>query len=295
MVFKVTEPVLLMDFLLQNLPGKNRNNIKTLLNDGQIFVNSIRVSVYNHPLAVGQTVEMRWQKKTQTSGFQGIRIIHEDKHLIVIEKDAGVLSIATDTKKQVTAYNMLSDYVKKQGGNNKIFVVHRLDRDTSGIMMYARSQKIQEELQRNWHRMVLERIYLAVVSGIPEKPEGTITSYLKENKALIMYSTQDAADGHLAITHYKILKQSQFYSLLKVNPETGRKNQIRVHCADMGHPIVGDKKYGSKANPINRLGLHAWVLSFIHPVSKEHLRFECLVPNKFNKLFPEKEMLEVKH
>ncbi|MGD9992613.1 MAG: RluA family pseudouridine synthase [Salinivirgaceae bacterium] len=294
LVFKVIEPVLLMDFLLQNLPGKNRNNIKTLLNDGQIFVNSIRVSVYNHPLAAGQTVEMRWQKKTQTSGFQGIRIIHEDKHLIVIEKDAGVLSIATDTKKQATAYNMLSDYVKKQGGNNKIFVVHRLDRDTSGIMMYARSQKMQEELQRNWHRVVLERTYLAVVSGIPEKPEGTISSYLKENKALIMYSTQNAADGHLAITHYKTLKHSQFYSLLKVNPETGRKNQIRVHCTDMGHPIVGDKKYGSKANPINRLGLHAWVLSFIHPVSKEHLRFESLVPNKFSKLFPEKEKSETK-
>ncbi len=292
LVFKVTEPVLLMDFLLQNLPGKNRNNIKTLLNDGQIFVNSIRVSVYNHPLTAGQTVEMRWQKKTQTSGFQGIRIIHEDKHLIVIEKDAGVLSIATETKKQATAYNMLSAYVKKQGGNNKIFVVHRLDRDTSGIMMYARSQKMQEELQRNWHRVVLERTYLAVVSGTPEKPEGTIASYLKENKALIMYSTQDAADGHLAITHYKTLKYSQFYSLLKVNPETGRKNQIRVHCTDMGHPIVGDKKYGSKANPINRLGLHAWVLSFIHPVSKEHLRFESLVPNKFSKLFPEKEKLE---
>lgn len=284
--FKVNEEIQLMDFLLKNLEGKNRNNIKTLLKDEQVFVNNINSSKYNHELKPGQQVEVRWQKKTSKAGLQGIKIIYEDKDIIVIEKEAGILSMATENKKQVTAYNMLSAYVKRQGSQNKIFVVHRLDRDTSGIMMYARNKKIQEELQRNWHQTVLERTYLAVVSGIPDKNKGTITSYLKENKALIMFSTQDASSGQLAITHYQKMSNSQFYSLLKVNPETGRKNQIRVHLKDINHPIVGDKKYGSTVNPINRLGLHAWVLSFIHPVTKQHLRFESQIPSKFSKLFP---------
>jgi 23S rRNA pseudouridine1911/1915/1917 synthase len=286
--FKVAEACQLMDFLLKNLEGKNRNNIKTLLKDGQVFVNSINSTKYNHALFPGQIVEVRWQKKTSEAGLQGIKIIHEDKDLIVIEKEAGILSIATENKKQVTAYNMLSAYVKRQGNHHKIFVVHRLDRDTSGIMMYARNKKVQEDLQRNWHRMVLERTYLAVVSGIPKKNKDTITSYLKENRALTMYSTNDTDQGQLAITHYETLKHSQYFALLKVNPETGRKNQIRVHLKDIEHPIVGDKKYGSIINPINRLGLHAWVLSFIHPVTKAHLRFESNIPNKFSKLFPVK-------
>lgn len=283
--FKVTETTILMDFLIKNLAGKNKNNIKTLLKDGQVSVNGTVVSKYNHPLSPGHLVEILWQKKPASIVYQGLTIIYEDMHLIVIDKFPGILSIADEKGNQLTAYNMLSAHVKLQGGDRKIFVVHRLDRETSGIMMYAKSQVIQEQLQKQWHQTITERAYLAVVEGHPVNGEGTIRSYLKENKALLMFSTTDETDAQLAITHYQTLKKNKHFSLLKVNPETGRKNQIRVHMHDIGHPIVGDRKYGSTTNPIGRLGLHAWALAFTHPVTQKAMRFESTIPKKFAQLF----------
>jgi 23S rRNA pseudouridine1911/1915/1917 synthase len=274
-----------MDFLINNLEGKNKNNIKTLLKDGQVSVNGIVVSKYNHPLQAGQLVEILWQKKPASISYQGLSIIYEDVHLIVIDKFPGILSIAAEKGNQLTAYNMLSAHVKQQGGDRKIFVVHRLDRETSGVMMYAKRQVIQEQLQKQWHQVITERTYLAVVEGHPVNNKGTIQSYLKENKALQMYSTTDETDAQLAITHYQTMKSNKHFSLLKVNPETGRKNQIRVHMHDIGHPIVGDRKYGSTTNPMGRLGLHAWALAFVHPVTQKTLRFESIVPKKFAQLF----------
>ncbi|MCK9209039.1 MAG: RluA family pseudouridine synthase [Salinivirgaceae bacterium] len=287
-VFQVKESILLMDFLIKNLTDKSRNNIKTLLKDGQIWVNDIKNTQFNHPLLPGNTVEIRKQKSKGATVIQGIQVIYEDDYVIVIDKNSGVLSMATEKRDQVTAYSLLSDYVKKRDSDAKVFILHRLDRETSGVMVYAKSQKIQEWMQRDWQKIVTERIYLAIVSGHPQKKSGTITSYLKENKSLKVYSSQDATEGQLAITHYETHKTNKHYSLLKVNPETGRKNQIRVHMQDMGHPIVGDKKYGSNQNPISRLGLHAWVLAFIHPVTNKLMRFESPVPKKFSALFVEK-------
>ncbi len=285
--FKVTENTLLMDFLIKNLPDKNKNNIKTLLKDGQVNVNDLVITKFNHPLTTGQKVEISWHKRPSSVTYQGLSIIYEDNHLILIDKFPGILAIATDKGNQLTAYNTLSNHVKIQGADRKVFVVHRLDRETSGLMMYCKSQLIQAQLQKNWHQVITERAYLAVVEGHPANNKGTIKSFLKENKALLMYSTEDETDAQLAITHYQTLNTNKHYSMLKVNPETGRKNQIRVHMQDIGHPIVGDRKYGSTTNPIGRLGLHAWVLAFIHPVTQKPMRFESTIPKKFSQLFAE--------
>jgi 23S rRNA pseudouridine1911/1915/1917 synthase len=180
---------------------------------------------------------------------------------------------------------MLSDHVKLRGSKNKIFVVHRLDRETSGLMMFAKSEEVKRILQSNWHDIVVERTYLAVVEGIPANEKGIITSYLRESKAMKVHSSQDPGAGEKAVTRYQVVKTGNGLSQLEVKPETGKKNQIRVHMQDLGHPIVGDKKYGSKVNPIGRLALHARVLAFNHPVNGEPMRFETSVPRKFDRLF----------
>jgi len=193
--------------------------------------------------------------------------------------------MATDTEKSKTAYSMLSEYVKKFDPKNLIFIVHRLDRDTSGLMMFAKSKKIQEALQKDWNESIIDRSYVVIVEGVVENEEGTVTSWLKENKALVMFSSQTPNDGQKAITHYKLLRANKQFSLLEVKLETGRKNQIRVHMKDMGHPVTGDKKYGAKLNPIGQMGLHARVLAFKHPVTGKTLRFDTPIPGKFLKVF----------
>ncbi len=283
--FVVEKETELLIFLLEKMPQKSRNDVKVLLRDKHVFIEEKPSSQFNQKLNVGQKVEIRWEIKPQEQKLRGLKIIFEDQYLLVIDKQAGLLSIATEKQKENTAYHVLSEYVKKLDPANRIFVVHRLDKDTSGIMMYAKSEKIQKALQENWNENILERTYLAVVEGNPKDPNGTIISYLVESKALIVYSTKNPEKGQKAITHYETFKVSKSHSLLKVNLETGRKNQIRVHMQDLGHPVIGDAKYGATTDPIRRLGLHAWVLAFTHPVTKEAMRFETEMPKAFLSLF----------
>jgi 23S rRNA pseudouridine1911/1915/1917 synthase len=271
----------LMKFLIANFPGKNRNNIKTLLKDRQILVNGEVVSQFNHPLRPGDQVMQRPEKIPEAKQYRGYSIVYEDPHIVVIDKHAGVLSMSTDGKRDITAYSMLSDHVKRQNPANKIFIVHRLDRDTSGIMMFVKRKDLQKKLQSNWNRSVQERSYLALVEGELENKEGNVVSYIKENSALNVFSSNDPEQGLRAVTHYRVIKTNKQFSLLKIELGTGRKNQIRVHLNELGHPIVGDKKYGSTINPIGRLGLHAQVLAFDHPETGELMRFESPVPKKF--------------
>jgi 23S rRNA pseudouridine1911/1915/1917 synthase len=188
------------------------------------------------------------------------------------------------TKNGQRLYSLLSRHVKKQDRGNKIFIVHRLDRETSGLMLFAKSEAVKDKLQETWNETVIERTYIAVVEGAVEKQEGTITSYLSEDKVFKMHSSPKPDSGKEAITHFSVLKKNNAYSLLKVNLETGRKNQIRIHMQEMGHNIVGDKKYGATANPIKRLGLHAQQLSFIHPVTGKKMNFETKIPRVFMRL-----------
>jgi 23S rRNA pseudouridine1911/1915/1917 synthase len=279
------EPSQLLEFLLKQLPKHGRNSIKALLAHRQVSINDRVATKFDAPLAPGQTVTVRWSRPPEPFPFVGLDIMYEDDALIVVQKDAGLLSIATEQEKELTAYRQLSDYVKRSSPGNRIFILHRLDRDTSGVMMFARSEKIQEALQTSWKDAVQERTYIALVEGKVKKAEGTISSWLKESKALRMYSSQRSGDGLHAVTHYKVRQASSEFSLLEIRLETGRKNQIRVHMEDIGHPIVGDKKYGSKRNAIGRLGLHANVLQFVHPVSGKTMRFESKLPSVFLRPF----------
>jgi 23S rRNA pseudouridine1911/1915/1917 synthase len=283
--FKVKQEAELMKFLIESLPHKNRNNVKTMLKKRQVVVNGTAISQFNHVLKPGDSVELSRRPAESALKMPGVVIVYEDEHLLVVNKNAGLLTIATEKEKRDTVYSMLSSYVKTQDRSNKIFIVHRLDRETSGLMLFARSKEIKELLQETWTQTVAERTYLAVIDGQLDPPEGTHSSYLFESKAFIVYSSQDPERGQHAVTNYSTVKSNEAFSLLKVNLETGRKNQIRVHMKDLGHPIIGDKKYGSSSNPIKRLGLHAWVLSFKHPVTGKKLRFETSVPGSFLKLF----------
>ncbi|ODA42241.1 RluA family pseudouridine synthase [Desulfosporosinus sp. BG] len=282
---KVTEPAELMKFLLVEIPSKSRNEVKSLLAHRQISVDSEVITQYNHPLEIGQEVVVNWTKVLVEKQPQGLNIVFEDSYIIIIEKQAGLLSIATATEKEQTAYSILSEHVKKRDPKNRIFVLHRLDRETSGVMMFAKSEKIQQLLQNSWKETVLERNYVVVVEGFVTREQGTITSWLTESKSFKMYSSRTPNDGQKAVTHYKVLKKNKHYSLLEVKLETGRKNQIRVHMQDIGHSVIGDKKYGSTKQPIGRLGLHARVLAFRHPITGEEVRYETDIPKEFLNLF----------
>lgn len=283
--FIVREPDELMKFLIIQLPHKNRNNIKTLLKKREVLVDGKAITQFNYLLKPGQKVELFTSPAPRTRQMRGINVVYEDNDLIVVNKNAGLLSMATDKEKRNTVYRMLSSYVKEDDKNARVFIVHRLDRETSGLMIFAKNREMQELLQESWKQTVQERSYLAVIDGQLDPAEGTVSSYLFESKAFIVYSSQDPEKGEKAITHYKTVKSNEYYSLLKINLETGKKNQIRVHLQDLKHPIIGDKKYGSSSNPIGRLGLHAWVLAFTHPRTNENLRFETSIPGSFLKLF----------
>ena len=285
----VSEPAELLAFLIAQLPHKNRNNIKSLLSNKQVLIDGKVYTQFNHPLHPGQVVTVAANRAPETSQYRGLTILYEDPSIIVINKQAGLLSMATSKERDRTAYGILSDYVKKQNLSNKIFIIHRLDRETSGVMMFAKSEKVQGLMQESWNATTKERTYVALVEGVPNPEHGTITSYLHESKALIVYSSQNPDSGQLSITNYAIKKANAGYALLELELETGRKNQIRVHMQDIGHPIAGDAKYGATTDPIGRLGLHAEVLAFEHPITGESMRFDAPVPKSFLSMMKERE------
>jgi 23S rRNA pseudouridine1911/1915/1917 synthase len=281
----VSEPAELMAFLIANLPHKNRNNIKSLLRNKQILIEGKVYTQFNHPLKPGQVVTVAANRAPQSTQYRGLTILYEDAHLIIINKQAGLLSMATNKERDRTAYGILSDYLKKENPKNKIFIIHRLDRETSGVMMFAKSEKVQRLMQESWNATTKQRTYVALVQGVPNPPQGTVSSYLRESKALIVYSSQNPENGQFSVTNYKVLKANEHFALLTLELETGRKNQIRVHMQDIGHPIVGDAKYGATADPIGRLGLHAEVLAFEHPITGQPMHFDAPIPKSFMSVF----------
>ncbi|MDO5568821.1 MAG: RNA pseudouridine synthase [bacterium] len=214
-----------------------------------------------------------------------LHIIYEDKNIIVVDKPAKLLTIASAKEKYKTLYKEVSDYLKKKHASNKVYIVHRLDYETSGVILFAKNHKYKTIIQNNWNNIVINREYQAIVEGIVTNKEQTIKSYLKETKTHLSYSTTDKQNGKLAITKYKVIKQNNKYSLLQINILTGRKNQIRVHMQDINHPIIGDKKYHSKENPLNRLGLHACLLEINIKGYKETFVFKSNPPKAFLNLF----------
>lgn len=281
LVWTAAEESTLMQCLEAKLTDHKRTSIKALMKYNQVALNSMPTSQFDQPVHAGDMLSVNFTRPFVVFSHPRIKLVYEDNDIIVINKGSGILSVSTDNVKDGTAYSILRDYLKKKDPRLMLFVVHRLDRDTSGLMMFAKNVEAKEAMQHNWNNMVLGRRYVAVVEGKVEQEEGVVKSYLAETSQFEVYSTQNPDEGQLAITRFKRLQCNNGYSLMELSLDTGRKNQIRVHMKDLGHPIVGDRKYGAKASPIHRLGLHARTLHFAHPVTKKEMLFETPIPSRF--------------
>lgn len=279
--YKVEEEKPLLDFLISVMTDRKRTAIKSLLAHNQIAVNGVPTTQFDTPLNPGDEVKANLTREFRVFYNRRLKIVYEDDDIIVVNKGYGLLSMGNDKVKDGTAYSILKEYLKWQDPRNKLFIVHRLDRDTSGLMVFAKSIEAKEKLQHNWNNMVLSRKYLAVVEGQPEPAEGEVRSYLAENSRYEVYSTDNPEEGQLAVTRYRTLKSRNGYSLMEVELDTGRKNQIRVHMKDLGHPISGDRRYGAGVSPIHRMALHARTLRFIHPITRKDMNFSTPIPASF--------------
>lgn len=283
--YNVAEQRPLLEFLLENIKGKSQTKIKATLKGRGVKVDGKTVTQFDFALQPGMKVSVNKSKRDDnTLKSRYVKIVYEDRYLVVIEKNIGVLSMAAGHS-SLNVKSILDDYFHKSHQRCTAHVVHRLDRDTSGLMVYAKDMETEQVLEHNWHEIVYDRRYVAVVSGEMEKDGGTITNWLKDNKAYITYSSPVDNGGKYAVTHFHTLARTTNHSLVEYKLETGRKNQIRVHSADMGHPVCGDIKYGNGDNPLNRLCLHAYLLCFYHPVTGEQMEFETPIPTTFKRLF----------
>ena len=282
--FVVSEEMPLLDFLLANV-NQSRTKIKATLQGRGIKVNGKTVTQFDFMLQPKMKVAVSKTKRNQQS-FKSryVKIVFEDKWIIVVEKNIGILSMAAGHS-SLNVKSVLDDYFHKSRQKCTAHVVHRLDRDTSGLMVYAKDLQTEQILEHNWHQIVYDRRYVAILSGEMEQDDGTIANWLKDNKAYVTYSSPFDNGGKLAISHFHVLSRTTEHSLVEFQLETGRKNQIRVHAADMGHPVCGDSKYGNGDDPIHRLCLHAWLLCFTHPVTGEPMEFETPIPTSFKQLF----------
>lgn len=285
--FKVKEECELLEFLLSKYPNLSRNAVKSLLSNHMVSVDGAPVSQYNLKL-VKEDVVIVSKRRISKHQRADLPIIYEDDEFVVINKPSGLLSVASDTEKSRTAYRMVNDYIQQKDRHQRAYVVHRLDEDTSGVLMFSKNAKSKEVLQKNWQDIVISRRYYAIVEGQMEHKKQTLVNYLKENSLNLVYCSNDQGNGKKAVTHYKVMKSNSKYSLLDINIESGRKNQIRVQLGNIGHYVIGDDKYGEPSDPLKRLGLHAYELSFVHPLTNKKYKFVAPIPESFNKLMKEK-------
>ena len=267
--YVVQEAAPLLEWLLSNMKG-SKSKIKATLQGRGIKVNGKVVTQFDYQLEPGAK--------------GSVKIVYEDRWLVVVEKNPGILSMAAGPR-SLNVKSVLDDYFHKSRQSCRAHVVHRLDRDTSGLMIYAKDMETEQILEHNWHDIVYDRRYVAVVSGEMADDEGTVANWLRDNKAYVTYSSPVDNGGKYAVTHFHVLDRTTEHSLVEFQLETGRKNQIRVHTADMGHPVCGDSKYGNGDDPIHRLCLHAYVLCFWHPITRERMEFESPIPSQFRALF----------
>ena len=273
----------LLAFLLCHVKGKSRNNIKSMLARGQVSVDGHTATRFDHPVAVGSRVAVKAHVEEEVPGLP-FPILYEDRDILVIDKPAGLLTIANEKEKVRTAYHMLTDYVRQESKFGRVFVVHRLDRDTSGVVLFAKNEETKRAFQEDWDARVLRRGYRALVEGVPQPPEGEVRSFLRETRTHLVYSGAPGRDAKEAVTLYRTLASGGGYALLEIDLKTGRKNQIRVHMSDLGHPIAGDRQYGARTRPLGRLCLHAHRLELIDPRSGEKRVFAAREPAAFRRL-----------
>lgn len=276
---------LLLAFLQRHLTDLKRTQVKQLLRHGAVFVNGNAVTRHDYRLLKGDRIVVEFHGGRPAPKVAKPDIVYDDRHIIVIEKPAGLLTIATDEERIRTAYRQVTAYVQAERPHRgeRVFIVHRLDRETSGLLVFARNEAAKRALQGRWDGV--SKKYYAVVEGVPRQSEGSIRSYLRESKSLKVHSVAPGPDAKPAVTHYRVIDRTRRFALLEVTPETGRKNQIRAHLSELGHPIVGDGKYGARTRLAKRIALHASYLGFRHPVSGKPMAFRSEMPREFKDIF----------
>ena len=281
----VEEETTLLPFLLLRVKDKSRNTVKGLLSRRQVLVDGKVVTRFDAPLTPGQRVELLPESAAGAAELP-FPILYEDAGLIAVDKPAGLLSMGNEKERRRTAYRAVSEYVKAREAGRRLFIVHRLDRDTSGVLVFAKDEGLKRALQDNWEKLVKQRGYTAAVEGTLPQAEGTVRSWLHETATHLVYSGPRGRDAKEAVTHYRAVMERRGYTLAEVEIDTGRKNQIRVHMGDLGCPIAGDRQYGAKTDPMGRLALHAGVLVLTDPRTKKDLTLRAPLPAPFRKLFP---------
>lgn len=279
----IDEPTPLLDVLAALYPDSSRTTLRQMLQAGRVRVDGEIEKNARRMIAPGESVDVA-QKSMHRALPQGLAILHEDEDVIVVLKSHGLLTVATERERETTAQAYLNAYLREKG-EDRIHVVHRLDRETSGILVFAKNFEAREKLKDRFAAHDVDRIYVAIVEGTLEPPRGTIRSNLLEKRDLRMASVEAHPDAKLAVTHYRTIESNAKYSMLEVTLETGRKNQIRAHLSEAGHAVVGDRLYGSTINPLGRLGLHAKLLGFNHPTTGKRLSFTAPIPKGFRELF----------
>lgn len=282
--FEVKEETTLLPFLFTTLSGLSKTEVKSMLKYKHVAIKGAAVTQFDTPLLPGDKVEVNFGRSFYKFNNPQVKVLYEDEWMVVIEKASGLLSVANDTSKEKNAYHILRDYVRHDNPQAELYVCHRLDQYTSGILIFAKDEALQKEMRSNWDFYVKERKYMCVTENVPPKAEDTIESLLTQNEHLRVHSTNDESVGQLAVTHYRVIQSRGRYALIDVEIFTGKKNQIRVHMSEMGCPIAGDMKYGAETNPLRRLMLHNYRLAFIHPVSGELMRFSLPTPTAFRKI-----------
>lgn len=289
--FTASQTAFLQDFLFEKLKDLKKTKVRQMLKFGSVRVNGRPVTWHRHPLKPGDRIEILGKNAAageKARSSLGLTIVHEDEDLLVAEKPAGLLTMGTESEKENTLYFALTEYArsKSKDGKGRIFIVHRLDRDASGLIVFAKNEAVKRVLQDRWE--LAEKKYYAVTEGVPEKSSGTVENYLREDDFKRVYAVPKGhPSAKRAVTHYRVLRESGNYALLEVTLGTGRKNQIRVHLAGLGCPIAGDTKYGAHSDPFRRLALHACFLSFPHPATDAPMNFRSGLPGPFKKIFPD--------
>ena len=285
--FVVKQACILFVFLQSRMTSLSRNNIKHLLSNKQVLLDGSPVSQFDFMLAKGDIVQISKQpvhKTVKEKKSDLPEIIYEDDEMVVINKPSGLLSISNEKEISKTAFRIMQDYVCLKKPKNRIYVVHRIDKETSGVLVFIKNEKLRNALQLHWNDYVKTRKYIAIVEGKMPESTGKIVTWLKKSETNLMYSSK-SKQGQKSITNYKVIKDNGRFSMLEVDIDTGRKNQIRVHLKESGHTIVGDNKYGPALDPLNRLGLHAYILEFEHPFNHKIYSFKAKIPVCFNQVF----------
>lgn len=265
------------------LPDHKPTKLKSMLRHNQLAIDGVPTTQFDHPVSAGQQLWVNFDRSFQVFSHPRVKLVYEDNDIIVIDKGYGVLSTAAGKPSDDTVYNIVKKYARRFSNKAAVYVVHRLDRDTSGLMLLTRTKQARDKLISNWNNMVIDRKYVAIVEGKVEQNEGTVKSFLAENPDTYeMYSTTDKKLGRLAVTRYRVVKQGSRFAMVELEIKTGRKNQIRVHMHDLGNPVSGDRKYGGHPSPINRIALHATTLTIVHPTTGKAVTFTSPAPENFN-------------